>query len=51
MDNQKLEPSPYQNLIMRIGERKTLKDKNNVGRIMRHVDVRRCAFGALGLWF
>ena len=36
---------------MRIGEGKTVKDKNNVVRIMRHVDIRRCAFGALGLWF
>ena len=30
---------------------KTVKDKNNFDRIMRHVDVRTCAFGALGLWF
>ena len=36
---------------MRIGEGKTVKDKNNDVRIMRHVDIRRCAFGALGLWF
>ena len=47
---QKSERSPYQILIMRIGEGKTVHDKNIFGRLLRHVDVRRCAFGALGLW-
>ena len=48
--HQKSERSPYQILIMRTGEGKTVHDKNIFGRLLRHVDVRRCAFGALGLW-
>ena len=48
--HQKSERSLYQILIMRISEGKTVHDKNIFGRVMRHVDVRRCTFGALGLW-
>ena len=39
--HQKSERSPYQILIMRIGEGKTVHDKTFFGRLLRHVDVRR----------
>ena len=48
--HQKLEQYVYQILILRIGEGKTVNGKNIFGKVMRHVDVRRCAFSALGLW-
>ena len=46
--NQHAKRSTYQILIMRIGESKTIIDNAHFGRVMRHVDVTKCAFGALG---
>ena len=48
--HQNAERSVYQILILRIGEAKTIKDNAHFGRVLRHVDVTKCAFGALGLW-
>ena len=48
--HQKSVRSPYQILIMKVGEGKTVHEKHIFGRLMRHVDVRRYAFSALDLW-
>ena len=47
---QKNEPDPYHICILRVGEGKTVQNKCQFGKIMRHIDVHMCAMGALGFW-
>ena len=47
---QKNEPDPYHICILRVGEGKTVQNKCQFGKIMRHIDVNMCAMGALGFW-
>ena len=47
---QKNEPHPYHIGILRVGEGKTVQNKCQFGKIMRHLDVNMCAMGALGFW-
>ena len=47
---QKNEPDPYHICILRVGEGKTVKNKSQFGKILRHMNVNMCAMGALGFW-
>ena len=47
---QKNEPDPYHICILRVGEGKTVINKCQFGKIMRHRKVHMCAMGALGFW-
>ena len=42
--------STYEILIMTVGEGKIFPGTSIFGRVMWHVDIRRCAIGILGLW-
>ena len=46
----KSERSPYQILIMRIGNGKTVHNENMFGRVVLHVDVRQYPVELCGLW-
>lgn len=47
--HQRVERFPYQILIMRIGKGKNVYHKTIFGRVMRHIDVRKCLITALKL--
>ena len=47
---QKNEPDPYHICILRVGEGKTVGNKCQFGKVMRHINVNMCAIGALGFW-
>ena len=47
---QKREPDPYHVCILRVGEGKTVHQKAQFGKMMRHVNVNMCAIGALAFW-
>ena len=44
------EIDPYEVLGMKIEMGKVNQDRTILGRVLRHVDVKLCAFGALGLY-
>ena len=41
---------PYHVLILRDGSGKSVEDKTQFGKVMRHRDPELCPIGALGLW-
>ena len=47
---QKREPDPYHVCILRVGEGKTVQQKAQFGKMMRHLNVKICAVGALAFW-
>ena len=44
------ELSPYHIMILRDGAGKTVQDKTQFGKVMRHRLPELCPIGALGLW-
>ena len=44
------ELSPYHIMILRDGAGKTVQDKTQFGKVMRHKLSELCPIGALGLW-
>ena len=48
--HQPKEHSPYHVLILRDGGGKSVKDKTQFGKVMRHRVPELCPIGALGLW-